>query len=73
MCDDPSDEMDHRLAIEAARALGPAAILRAFTPRDRVERKGSPIRLEPVWVDWRREKSALPFQSGEDRKQRILL
>ena len=28
----PSDEMDHRLAIEVARALGPAAMLRAFTP-----------------------------------------
>ena len=32
MCGDPSDEMDHRLAIEVARALGPAAMLRAFTP-----------------------------------------
>ena len=32
ICGDPSDEMDHRLAIEVARALGPAAILRAFTP-----------------------------------------
>ena len=28
---DPSDEMDHRLAIEVAHALGPAAMLRAFT------------------------------------------
>ena len=32
ICGDPSDEMDHRLAIEVARALGPAAMLRAFTP-----------------------------------------
>ena len=32
MCGDPSDEMDHRLAIEVTRALGPAAMLRAFTP-----------------------------------------
>ena len=32
MCGGPSDEMDHRLAIEVARALGPAAMLRAFTP-----------------------------------------
>ena len=32
MCGDPSDEMDHRLAIEVARALGPAAMLRAFAP-----------------------------------------
>ena len=32
MCGDPSDEMDHRLAIEVARALGPEALLRAFTP-----------------------------------------
>ena len=32
MCGDPSDEMDHRLAINVARALGPAAMLRAFTP-----------------------------------------
>ena len=31
ICGDPSDEMDHRLAIEVARALGPAAMLRAFT------------------------------------------
>ena len=31
ICGDPSDEMDHRLAIEVARALGPAATLRAFT------------------------------------------
>ena len=31
MCGDPSDEMDHRLAIEVARALDPAAMLRAFT------------------------------------------
>ena len=31
MCGDPSDEMDHRLAIEVARALGPEALLRAFT------------------------------------------
>ena len=30
ICGDPSDEMDHRLAIEVARALGPAAMLRAF-------------------------------------------
>ena len=73
MCGNSYDEMDHRLAIEAARVLGPAVMLRAFTPRDRVERKSSPIRFEPVWVDWRREKSALPFRSGEDRKQRILL
>ena len=32
MCGDSSDEMNHRLAINAARALGPAAMLRAFTP-----------------------------------------
>ena len=31
ICGDPSDEMDHRLAIEVARALGPTAMLRAFT------------------------------------------
>ena len=31
ICGDPSDEMDHRLSIEVARALGPAAMLRAFT------------------------------------------
>ena len=31
ICGDPSDEMDHRLAIEVARTLGPAAMLRAFT------------------------------------------
>ena len=31
MCGDPPDEMDHRLSIEVARALVPAAILRAFT------------------------------------------
>ena len=31
ICGDPSDEMDHRLTIEVARALGPAAMLRAFT------------------------------------------
>ena len=31
MCGDPSDEMDHRLAINVARALNPAAMLRAFT------------------------------------------
>ena len=31
ICGDPTDEMDHRLAIEVARALGPAAMLRAFT------------------------------------------
>ena len=31
ICGDPSDEMDHRLAIHVARALGPAAMLRAFT------------------------------------------
>ena len=32
ICGDPSEEMDHRLAINVARALGPAAMLRAFTP-----------------------------------------
>ena len=32
ICGDSSDEMDHRLAIEVARALGPEAMLRAFTP-----------------------------------------
>ena len=32
ICGNPSDEMDHRLAIEVARALGPAAMRRAFTP-----------------------------------------
>ena len=32
ICGGPSDEMDHRLAINVARALGPAAMLRAFTP-----------------------------------------
>ena len=31
MCGDLPDEMDHRLSIEVARALGPAAMLRAFT------------------------------------------
>ena len=31
ICGGPSDEMDHRLAINVARALGPAAMLRAFT------------------------------------------
>ena len=31
ICGDPSDEIDHTLAIEVARALGPAAMLRAFT------------------------------------------
>ena len=31
ICGDPPDEMDHRLSIEVARALGPAAMLRAFT------------------------------------------
>ena len=34
ICGNPSDEMDHRLAIEVARALGPAAMLRAFTPEN---------------------------------------
>ena len=34
MCGNPSDEMDHRLAIEVARALGPEAMLRAFTPEN---------------------------------------
>ena len=29
MCGDPSDEMDHRLAIEVARVLGPAAMARS--------------------------------------------
>ena len=32
MCGNPSDEMGHRLAIEVARALGPAALGRVFTP-----------------------------------------
>ena len=32
MCGNESDEIDHRLAIEVARALGPAAMFRAFTP-----------------------------------------
>ena len=32
VCGGPPDEMDHRLAIEVARTLGPAAMLRAFTP-----------------------------------------
>ena len=32
MCGERADEIDHRLAIEVARALGPAATLRAFTP-----------------------------------------
>ena len=32
ICGNPSDKMDHRLAIEVARPLGPAAMLRAFTP-----------------------------------------
>ena len=31
MCGGPPDEIDHRLAIRVARALGPAAMLRAFT------------------------------------------
>ena len=31
ICGNPSEEMDHRLAFEVARALGPAAMLRAFT------------------------------------------
>ena len=31
ICGAPPDEIDHRLAIEVARALGPAAMLRAFT------------------------------------------
>ena len=31
ICGDPSDEMEHRLAIGVARALGAAAMLRAFT------------------------------------------
>ena len=32
MCGEGADEIDHRLAINVARALGPAAMLRAFTP-----------------------------------------
>ena len=32
MCGSQPDEIDHRLAIKVARALGPAAMLRAFTP-----------------------------------------
>lgn len=32
MCGDPSDEMDHRLAINVARVLRPADMLRAVTP-----------------------------------------
>ena len=32
MCGNPSDEMDHRLAIKVIRALDPAAMRRAFTP-----------------------------------------
>ena len=32
ICGSQPDEIDHRLAIEVARALGPAAMLRAFTP-----------------------------------------
>ena len=31
VCGDESTELDHRLAIEVARALGPAGMLRAFT------------------------------------------
>ena len=31
ICGDPPDEIDHRLSIQVARALGPAAMLRAFT------------------------------------------
>ena len=31
MCNKEADEKDHRLAITVARALGPAAMLRAFT------------------------------------------
>ena len=34
ICGDSSEEMDHRLAIEVARTLGPAAMLRAFTPEN---------------------------------------
>ena len=34
MCGAPSDEMDHRLAIDVARALGPDAMLRAFIPKN---------------------------------------
>ena len=32
ICGNPSDEMDHRLAIEVAKTPGPAAMLHAFTP-----------------------------------------
>ena len=32
ICGDPPDEMDHRLAINVACALGPAMMLRALTP-----------------------------------------
>ena len=31
ICGGPSEEMDHRLSIRVAHALGPAAMLRAFT------------------------------------------
>jgi len=31
ICGGPPDEIDHRLAIRVARALGPAAMVRAFT------------------------------------------
>ncbi len=31
ICGGPHDEMDHRLATEMAKELGPAAMLRAFT------------------------------------------
>ena len=33
ICGDPSDEMDHRLAIEVAHALGPTAMLRRLCRR----------------------------------------
>ena len=32
ICGDQSDKMDYRLTINVARTLGPAAMLRAFTP-----------------------------------------
>ena len=49
ICGNPSDEMDHRLAIEVARALGPTAMLRPALPaQSRAGTRSGP--------GWRRQK-----------------
>ena len=70
MCQDcagPADELDHRLAINVARALGPQALRRAFTLRTCSGYVNSATGARPGWTAVLHAISGHARWTGEER------